>query len=174
MSSQHLPNSACRGSISCIAPRSFEAFWYLKTLVALRHLPLLDFVEVAKLFHEVPRGPSLSQTVCHHSQLAATEFFENGLHTACDVVLIHWNEAAVTWTPDNQGLPQPIHPQQVRSVEDHRVVESVGSAWDATFFLSNNKRKNVRSHPLFLVCLAPRGSLLVALLTRQDEGRPRS
>ena len=29
--------------------------------------PLLDFVEVAIFFHEVSRGPSVSQTVCHHS-----------------------------------------------------------------------------------------------------------
>ena len=52
LSSQYLPNSACRGSISCIAQRSFEAFWYLKTLVGLPP-PLLDFVEVAKLVHEL-------------------------------------------------------------------------------------------------------------------------
>ena len=70
----------------------------------------------------------MSQTVCHHSQLAATEFFENGLRIACDLVSIHWNEAGVTWTPHNQGLPEPIHPQQVRSVEEHRVVENASFA----------------------------------------------
>ena len=95
--------------------------------------PLLDFVEVAKLFPEVPRGPSVSKTVCHHSQLAATEFFENGLHFACDLVLIHWNEAGVVWTPHNQGLPEPIHPHHVWSVEDHRVVECVSLAGGAIF-----------------------------------------
>ena len=87
LSSQYLPNAACRGSISCVALRSFDAFLVLQNAGrAALPPPLLDFVEVAKLFHEVPRGPSVSQTVCHHSKLAATEFFENGLHFACDLV----------------------------------------------------------------------------------------
>ena len=33
---QYRPNSACRGSTSCIAPRSIDAFWYLRTLDRLR------------------------------------------------------------------------------------------------------------------------------------------
>ena len=69
--SQYLPNSACRGSIKCIALRSFEAFWYVKTLVGLRHRPRCWISSRSRtFFHGVPRGPSVSQTVCHHSQLA--------------------------------------------------------------------------------------------------------
>ena len=117
LSSQHLPNSACRGSISCIALRCFEASWYLKTLVGLRHRPRCWISSrLRDSFRKSHEDPP-SRRLCHHSQLL---FDENGLQFAYDLVFIHWSEADVTWTPYRACQGRSIHSRSSLS----RITES--------------------------------------------------
>ena len=125
LSSQYRPNSACRDWTSCIALRSFEAFWWRKTLDKLRQRPPCWISSRLRIFlmksHDGPPCLTLYATTANLLQPSFSNMF---FYLVRQLVLTHGYQDSMPRSPCYQSSPKPIHKRSGVS----RITES-SKAW---------------------------------------------